>query len=97
MKRPRWPVVAGWETGVIFAARLLVERGSFRDSSQDWGIHAFVSSPSPGDRVAARHDGTTHYLTVISVHHKPVPVGDDGKTGDDAPSADVVAKWTGSD
>lgn len=81
----------------MFAARLLVERGSFRDSSQDWGIHAFVSSPSPGDRVAARHDGTTHYLTVISVHHKPVPVSADGKTGDDAPSADVVAKWTGSD
>ncbi|MEO3389238.1 hypothetical protein [Mesorhizobium sp. CAU 1741] len=81
----------------MFAARLMVERGSFRDKSQDWGVYAFLSAPSPGDRVAAAHEDTTHYLTVISVHHKPVPLANDGGTGGETPSADVVAKWTGSD
>ena len=81
----------------MFAARLLVERGSIRDLSQDWGNYAFVSSPSPGDRIAARYDGTIHYLTVISVHHKPVHLDSEGEGDEASPSADVVAKWTGSD
>mgnify|MGYP007061001161 CR=1 FL=1 len=79
----------------MFAARLLVERGSIRDLSQDWGNYGFVSAPSPGDRIAARYDGTIHYLTVISVHHKPIPL--EGEAGEASPAADVVAKWTGSD
>lgn len=77
----------------MFSARLLVERGSVHFQSQDWGEYMFLSAPSPGDRVAAEHDGATHYLTVISVHHKPVAAaGPDERR----PSADVVAKWTGS-
>lgn len=76
-------------------AKLLVERGTARAPSQDWGAYEFVSIPSPGDRVAAQYDGSTHYLTVISVHHKPVRLTDDSEAPQ--PSADVVAKWTSSD
>ncbi|MGV6876628.1 hypothetical protein ACUSIJ_28665 [Pseudochelatococcus sp. B33] len=79
----------------MFSARLLVERGSGRSPSQDWGEYAFVAAPSPGDRIAAQHDGTTHYLTVINVHHKPVAIP--ASSSPAAPSAEVVAKWTGSD
>lgn len=79
----------------MFSARLLVERGSVRFQSQDWGEYRFVSAPSPGDRIAAEHDGSTHYLTVISVHHKPVALG--GDADGPHPSAEVVAKWTGSE
>lgn len=79
-------------------ARLLVERGSLRDQSQDWGIYEFVSLPSPGDRIAARYENRTHYLTVICVHHKPLAMDAAGKQGRGAPpAADVVAKWTGAD
>lgn len=79
----------------MFSAHLLVERGAGRSPSQNWGEYAFVAAPSPGDRIATQHDGTTHYLTVINVHHKPVPL--QSLTGSAAPSAEVVAKWTGSD
>lgn len=75
-------------------ARLLVERGSFRDKSEDWGIFGFASLPSPGDRITVDRDGT-QYLTVLCVHHKPVAQGDDGSSSE--PAADVVAKWTGSE
>lgn len=75
----------------MVSARLLVERGTLRDQSQDWGEHHFLALPSPGDRVAVTRDGELQYLTVICVHHQPVPGGGAG-----APGADVVAKWTGS-
>ncbi|HMO74348.1 MAG TPA: hypothetical protein PKD99_01310 [Sphingopyxis sp.] len=77
-------------------ARLLVERGSIRDASQDWGVHAFLALPSPGDRVMVRREGEAHYLTVLCAHHRPVLV-DGAADGEDAPAADVVAKWTGSE
>ena len=35
----------------MIEALLLIERGSIRDKSQDWGAHAFVALPSPGDRI----------------------------------------------
>lgn len=80
------------------AARLMVERGSIRDQSQDWGDYEFVSLPSPGDRIAAKYDGTTHYLTVICVHHRPRSLSAGEKLdAAGAPSAEVVAKWTSSD
>lgn len=72
-------------------ARLLVERGSLRDQSEDWGDQDFLALPSPGDRIAARRDNEVHYLTVICVHHQIAPTG-----SGEVPSAQVVAKWTGS-
>lgn len=79
-------------------ARLMVERGSIRDQSQDWGIYAFVALPSPGDRIAAEYEGTMHYLTVICVHHRPAAIRDgEGNETSASPSAEVVAKWTSSD
>lgn len=72
-------------------ARLLVERGSLRDQSEDWGEHDFLALPSPGDRLAVGRGNEVHYLTVICVHHKIVPAG-----GGASPAAQVVAKWTGS-
>lgn len=74
-------------------ARLLVERGSLRAQSEDWGEYRFLSMPSPGDRVAVQREGQSHYLTVLSVHHQPIPVGE---AGTKEPIADVVAKWTGA-
>ena len=70
-------------------AHLLVERGSLRDRSEDWGELEFLQLPSPGDRIAADRDGEVNYLTVICVHHQPAAPGG-------APSAQVVAKWTGA-
>jgi hypothetical protein len=72
-------------------ARLLVERGSLRDQSEDWGEHDFLALPSPGDRIAAPRGNEVHYLTVLCVHHQAVPTG-----GAARPGAQVVAKWTGS-
>lgn len=72
-------------------ARLLVERGSLKDQSEDWGDHDFVALPSPGDRIAAPRGNETHYLTVLCVHHQIV-----ASAGAAVPSAQVVAKWTGS-
>lgn len=74
-------------------AQLLVERGSLKGPSQDWGSFDFLSLPSPGDRLAVEYEGTTHFLTVLCVHHKPTRVGGEAT----APAADVVAKWTGSE
>ncbi len=71
-------------------ARLLVERGSLRDRSEEWGEHGFVALPSPGDRLAVPREGETNHLTVICVHHELVPPGASGEA-----SAFVVAKWTG--
>lgn len=74
-------------------ARLLVERGSLRAQSEDWGEYRFLSMPSPGDRVAVPRGGQNQYLTVISIHHQPVSAGE---AGSKEPLADVVAKWTGA-
>lgn len=82
----------------MFEAKLLVERGNHRAVSQDWGGFAFLAAPSPGDRIAVWRDGDHHYLTVLSVHHRPVPFPP-GKAGDTElqPAAEVVARWTGSE
>lgn len=80
-------------------ARLLVERGSLRDQTEDWGHYHFLALPSPADRIAVRRGGETHYLTVLSTHHAPVAVDARGPSDaetDNAPKASVVAKWTGS-
>lgn len=69
--------------------RLLVEKGSTRDPTQDWGLFDFVSVPSPADRVAVEHEGQLHYLTVLCAHHRPV------RPGEGEPSAEIVARWTG--
>lgn len=76
----------------MISLRLLVERGSFRDKSQEWGRYDFLSPPSPGDRITVQREDGKHYLTVLCVHHQPVVSG-----SDTAPAAYVVAKWTGSD
>lgn len=80
----------------MFIATLLVERGSIHDRSQNWGDYAFVSLPSPGDRIAADYNGNTHHMTVICVHHRPVRISADEDLAD-GPRAEVVAKWTSSD
>lgn len=79
----------------MLAARLLVEKGSMREPSQDWGVCSFVSMPSPGDRIAVSYEGATQYLTVICIHHKPSRFAESDPGA--APSADVVAKWTSSE
>ena len=78
------------------SGKLLVERGSYDAPSQDWGDFEFLGLPSPGDRIAALYDGSTHYLTVLCVHHRPVAVASARKADDqDSPKAEIVAKWTG--
>lgn len=78
----------------MVSARLLVERGSLRDRSEDWGDYRFLAMPSPGDRLTVRREEKTNFLTVLCVHHQPVRgSGDEGPP----PSAHVVAKWTGAD
>lgn len=81
----------------MLVMQLLVQKGSVDSSTQDWGFFAFVSSPSPGDRIAAERDGKTNFLTVLSVHHKPVAVNAAVDAPAEQPAADVVAIWTGSD
>ncbi len=76
--------------------RLLVERGNYDAPSQDWGEYEFLGLPSPGDRIAARYEDDTHFLTVLCVHHQPVAVQVGERSGGDrSPRAEVVAKWTG--
>ena len=75
------------------SGKLLVERGSYDAPSQDWGDFEFLGLPSPGDRIAALYDGSTHYLTVLCVHHRPVAAGTSDSQG--SPKAEIVAKWTG--
>jgi hypothetical protein len=83
---------------MLITLNLLVQKASIDASSQNWGNYTFVASPSPGDRIAAKHDGVTHYLTVLSVHHNPVAsVSFDEQANPNMPSANVVAIWTGSD
>jgi hypothetical protein len=72
-------------------ARLVVERGSLRDRSEEWGEFDFLAVPSPADRLTVTREGETNYLTVLCVHHQPVAAGEEGE-----PSACVVAKWTGA-
>jgi len=78
-------------------AQLLVERGSYKSRSQDWGTFNFLALPSPGDRLALEHEGARHFLTVLCVHHKPARVPDGGDPTVETASAEVVAKWTGSE
>lgn len=72
--------------------RLIVERGSFRDQSEDWGDYDSLGLPSPGDRVTVDRDNTVNYLTVLCVHHQPVTERERSAA---TPTAHVVAKWTG--
>jgi hypothetical protein len=74
----------------MISARLIVERGSLRDQSEDWGEYQFLQLPAPADRVTVSRSNATEYLTVICVHHAPRAYGDG------EPSAEVVTKWTGS-
>jgi len=67
-----------------------VVRGMGADS-EDWGAFDFLSLPSPGDRLMIERDGAENYATVLSVHHSPSPIS----LGLE-PTAEVVAKWTGS-
>lgn len=78
-------------------ADLLVERGSIREESQEWGTFEFIDLPSPGDRLTIAKEGKTHFLTVLCVHHQPGAWTSEKDGSDlDLPHADVVAKWTGS-
>ena len=77
----------------MVTSRLLVERGSSKDPTQDWGEFHFLGLPSPADRIAVEYEGRVQYLTVLSVHHRPVPSG----TTTEAPAGDVVTKWTGAE
>lgn len=82
----------------MITAKLLVERGSIHDASQDWGDYTFLALPSPGDRIAAHYNDNVHYMTVICVHHKPTPATRGGEEESTVmPAAHVVAKWTSSD
>lgn len=80
----------------MFIARLLDERGAIYDKSQNWGNYAFVSLPSPGDRLVAHYNDNMLHMTIICVHHRPVCITADGRQADE-PAAEVVAKWTCSD
>ena len=61
------------------------------NNSEDLGAFTFGSMPSPAARIMVAHNGVENYATVISVHHYPVPAG-----SGEPPSAEIVAKWTGS-
>ena len=74
----------------MVVARLLVERGS-RGPSDDWGMYDFLALPSPADRVMVNREEEDNYLTVLAVHHQPSVEG-----SPTAPTAAIVAKWTGS-
>lgn len=71
-------------------ARIIMLRGSSSEE-EDWGEWEFLSLPSAGDRIMVRRDGAENYATVLSTHHNPCAAGSGEK-----PSAEVVAKWTGS-
>lgn len=71
-------------------AKILVVRGRV-ETSEDWGEFDFLALPSPGDRIMVSREGVANYATVLSVHHHPKIRG-----SGDRPSAEVVAKWTGS-
>lgn len=76
----------------MVTARLVIERGSVDQRSEDWGKFDFLAMPSPGDRVRVNRGAERHYLTVLCTHHNPAATD-----GGDTPSAEVVARWTGSD
>jgi hypothetical protein len=75
----------------MVVAKLIVERGSSPQGSEDWGEHEFLGLPSPADRIMVMYQGAENYLTVLCVHHQPQPRGSGIQ-----PLAEVVAKWTGS-
>lgn len=75
----------------MIVARLLVERGSTPRPSEEWGQYDFLGLPSPGDRIMVNREDGENYLTVLCVHHQPSVHGSTV-----APSAEVVAKWTGA-
>lgn len=80
------------------SGKLLVERGNYDAPSQDWGDFEFLGLPSPGDRIAALYDGSTHYLTVLCVHHRPVASAAEARSDElVSPKAEIVAKWTGKE
>lgn len=69
-----------------------------RDKSQDRGLYEFISLASPDDRIAAHFEDDTHYLTMICVHRKSLPIGHAAEEKRAAsPSVNVVAKWTSAD
>lgn len=71
-------------------SKLIMVRGK-ASNSEEWGEFDFLSLPSPGDRVVLNRDGAENYATVIAVHHYPTI-----RASGDQPSAEIVAKWTGS-
>lgn len=79
---------------MTISGKLLVERGAYNAPSQDWGEFKFLGLPSPGDRIEAQHEGGTHFLTILCVHHRPVAIAA-ADAASDVPRAEIVAKWTG--
>src|SRR5690606_42012979 len=49
----------------MITAKLLVERGSIHDASQDWGDYNFVALPSPGDRIAAHYNRSEEHTSEL--------------------------------
>ncbi len=74
----------------MISGKIILVRGK-ESVSEDWGEFEFVSSPSPGDRIMVQRESIENYATVLAVHHYPKIAGS-GET----PSAEIVAKWTGS-
>ncbi|GAA0268772.1 hypothetical protein GCM10009127_05780 [Alteraurantiacibacter aestuarii] len=74
----------------MICGKVIMVRG--KDSlSEDWGEFEFLALPSPADRIMIIRDATENYSTVLAVHHHPCAAG-----SGDKPSAEIVAKWTGS-
>lgn len=73
----------------MVSGRLVVMRST--GDSEDRGEYAFVSLPSPGDRIMALRDEAESYATVLAIHHAPKPVGSGSE-----PTMEVIAKWTGA-
>lgn len=74
----------------MICCQIIMVRGK-GGNSEKWGEYDFLALPSPGDRIMVERIGEENYATVLSVHHYPT-LSKDGR----APTADVVAKWTGS-
>jgi hypothetical protein len=74
----------------MVSCQIMVVRGK-ASNSEAWGEFDFLALPSPGDRIMIEKDGAENYATVLSVHHYPVPSGEQ-----QTPIAEVVAKWTGA-
>ena len=74
----------------MVGGKLIVVRGR-AGTSEEWGDFDFLAIPSLGDRIMVSREGVENYVTVLSVHHYPVTQG-----SGDTPTAEIVAKWTGS-